>query len=114
MGDSTKMKLSRVLKLTRTVEVESDNMPTVYDIKFDQGIEVAVANHMNTIRSGWDLMRVVTMIVRKVCSDCLIYTVCTNACEDYYNRYVPIVEWLSECKHKVSEEEFEEKLDELH
>jgi hypothetical protein len=54
------------------------------------------------------------VIVRKVCSDCLIYTTCNEACEGYYNKYVPIVEWLSDYKHKVSEKEFGEKLDECY
>jgi len=97
----------------RLAEIKINNMTTVYDLKFDQGIEVATADHMNIIRSGWDLMRVVTMVVRKVCNDCLVYTICNDACEGYYNTYIPIVEWLSECEHKVSEKEFEEHLDEL-
>lgn len=102
MGDSTKMKLN-----------EFNNMPIIYDLKIDHGAKMAVSTHMNIIRSGWDLMRVVTMVVRSICTDCLVYAICSGTCEDYQRVYWSMVEWLSECEHKVSEEEFEEHLDEL-
>jgi hypothetical protein len=106
MGDSTKMGLTEFGNMP-------GNIPILYDLKIDHGVKTAASTHMTIIHSGWDLMRVVTMVVRSVCTDCLIYTICSGSCEDYYNTYWAMVDWLSECEHKVSEKEFEEHLDEL-
>jgi hypothetical protein len=83
------------------------NVDMVYDLKTNRVMGTSSpAGGLCTIRSGWVLMSIITMIVKEVCSDCIVSQVCSASCEDYYTVYGAVKGWLSGCTYKVSEEEF--------
>jgi len=100
----------RYLKM-RGTEGKLNTMDIVYDIKTNRVLGTASpGGSLCTIRSGWDLMRIITMVVREVCSDCIVNQICSATCEDYYTVYGAVKGWLSGCTYRVSEEEFTREL----
>jgi len=96
----------RYLEIEGT-EGKLNKFDIVYDLKTNRVMGTSSpAGGLCTIRSGWDLMRIITMVVREICNDCIVNTVCSASCEDYYTVYGAVKGWLSGCTYRVSEEEF--------
>jgi len=88
-----------------------DIIPSVADFKYNHSsINLAAQDHTKIIRSGWDLMAVVTLVVREICTDCLVFTICSGACQNYHTVYGAMMGWLGGCTYKVSEDELIENL----